>query len=194
MQDTNAYVLAGGQSRRMGTDKALLEWQGKPLLEHSLALVVSVLPNVAIVGSAEKFSRYGRVVEDHFLNRGPLAGIHAALRASDAMRSLIVAVDMPLLDGNFLRFLLQQAAESNAVVTVPRTNDGWQPLCAVYRREFADIADRALRLGRNKIDPLFAGIDVRVIQANELQNFGFDPAMFRNLNTPEEVAEARRHQ
>ena len=192
MGEIAAFVLAGGQSRRMGTDKAFLEWEGHPLLQHALDLVASVCPRVSIVGAADKFSGYGPVVEDHFLARGPLAGIHAALRSSKATLNLILAVDLPFVEQRFLEFLLEQANESKPLVTVPRTADGWQPLCAVYRREFADVADTALRLGRNKIDPLFSEVDLRVIQENELRNFRFSAQMFRNLNTPEDLAHARQ--
>ena len=192
MTGTAAFVLAGGQSRRMGTDKALLDWDGRPLLRHALDLLASVCPQVSIVGAADKFSGYGPVVEDHFLARGPLAGIHAALRSSKAALNLIFAVDLPFVEKRFLEFLIEQARQSKPVVTVPRTADGWQPLCAVYRPEFADVADSALRLGRNKIDPLFAEVDLRVIQENELHNFRFSPRMFRNLNTPEDLEHARQ--
>lgn len=192
MTGTAAFVLAGGQSRRMGTDKALLDWQGRPLLQHALDLLAPVCPQVSIVGAADKFSRYGPVIEDHFLARGPLAGIHAALRSSKATLNLILAVDLPFVELRFLEFLLEQAQQSKPVVTVARTTDGWQPLCAVYRREFADVADSALRLGRNKIDPLFAEVDLRVIQENELRNYRFSPQMFRNLNTPEDLEHARQ--
>lgn len=194
MGETAAFVLAGGQSRRMGTDKAFLDWEGRPLLQHALALLASVCPQVSIVGAADKFSGYGPVVEDHFLARGPLAGIHAALRSSKATLNLVLAVDLPFIEQRFLEFLLDQAQQSKPVVTVPRTVDGWQPLCAVYRRDFADLADTALRLGRNKIDPLFSEVDLRVIQENELRNFRFSPQMFRNLNTPEDLEHARQAQ
>ena len=188
MNEIAGFVLAGGQSSRMGIDKASIEWQGRTLLQHSIDLLCAVASRVAIVGSTDKFSRFGTVVEDQFLRRGPLAGIHAALRSPIAADlNLIIAVDMPFLSQAFLSFLLEQAAASHAVATAPRTSEGWQPLCAVYRREFADLADTSLRLGRNKIDPLFGEIDLRVLQENELHNFGFSSDIFRNLNTPEDL-------
>ncbi|HEY7390080.1 MAG TPA: molybdenum cofactor guanylyltransferase [Bryobacteraceae bacterium] len=191
MNDIAGFVLAGGQSSRMGVDKAFIQWQGSTLLQRSLDLLSGVAPRVAIVGPAQKFSAYGTVVEDQFLGRGPLAGIHAALRSPIAADfNLIVAVDIPLLSEAFLRFLLEQAVASRSAATVPRTSEGWQPLCAVYRREFAELADAALRLGRNKIDPLFADLELRVIQDNELRNFSFSPDLFRNINTPEDLQHA----
>jgi molybdopterin-guanine dinucleotide biosynthesis protein A len=77
-------------------------------------------------------------------------------------------------------------------VVVPRGAGGWQPLCAVYRREFAAAAERSLRAGRNKIDRLFDEVRTRVIEQEELEGAGFSPAIFRNLNTPDELEAERR--
>lgn len=192
MGDASVFVLAGGKSRRMGTDKAFVELAGRTLLERALELAGEVTPEVCIVGSAEKFARFGRVVEDEFPDHGPLGGIHAALRASTNDLNLILAVDLPLMEIRFLKYLVEEAAASKAVVTVPRSGGEWQPLCAVYRKEFATVAESALREGRNKIDPLFGLVAVRVVDDEELGKGGFVTDIFRNLNTPEELSEARR--
>ena len=84
-----------------------------------------------------------------------------------------------------------QARGCEAVITLPRSGGGLQPLCAVYRRDFAAIAERALQQGRNKIDAAFTEVQVRVIDESELTRFAFSPAMFDNLNTREEVERAR---
>jgi molybdopterin-guanine dinucleotide biosynthesis protein A len=77
------------------------------------------------------------------------------------------------------------------MVTVARVGGAWQPLCAVYRREFADVAEKALRQGRCKIDTLFEMQRTQVIGEAELRGRGFSAEVFRNLNTPEELAAAR---
>jgi phospholipid/cholesterol/gamma-HCH transport system ATP-binding protein len=76
------------------------------------------------------------------------------------------------------------------MVTVARANGGWQPLCAVYRREFADAAEEALAAGHYKIDALFDTQRTQAINEEELDSAGFSPTMFRNLNTQEELAKA----
>ncbi|HXY48449.1 MAG TPA: molybdenum cofactor guanylyltransferase [Terriglobales bacterium] len=193
MTETSAFVLTGGQSLRMGTDKAFVKLGGRSLLERVLALAEAVSPSVYIVGSRQKFARLGSVVEDVFVGHGPLGGIHAALRSSRTEMNLILAVDMPFVEVQFLRHLLESAvAHPAAVVTAPRTRDGWQPLCAVYRRSFADLAEAALAHGKNKIDTLFAHIEVFTVGERELAKEGWSPAMLRNLNTPEEVDAAQR--
>ena len=188
--DVAAFILAGGKSTRMGADKALVALDGRTLLARALELARSVTPEVRIVGDAGKFAPFAPAVEDVFRDCGPLGGIHAALRASQTELNLILAVDVPFVSLALLQFLITRARSSPAAaVTVARSGGGWQPLCAVYRREFGDAAENALREGRCKIDALF-GADTNVIEEEELEVAGFSPRIFRNLNTPEELAEA----
>jgi molybdopterin-guanine dinucleotide biosynthesis protein A len=184
--ELSAFVLAGGRSSRMGADKALLAFRGRTLLQIALDVAGSVAGSCRIVGSRENYGAYGEVVEDVYTGQGPLAGIHAALRASVTDLNLVLAVDTPLIDAAFLRHLAARAEESGAVVTVPRTSDSrLHPLCAVYRRSFADVAESALRGKQNKIDAVYAQVAVAYVSpAGE----GFDEKMMTNLNTPEDVA------
>jgi molybdenum cofactor guanylyltransferase len=187
-KDVSAFILAGGKSTRMGRDKAFVEFEGRTLLGRALDVARSIASEVQIVGGREKFARYAPVVEDIFQNCGPLAGIHAALRISSTELSLILPVDMPFVTAAFLQYLILQAwEEGEAEVTVPRIEGRWQPLCAVYRREFANAAEKALKAGKYKIDPLFAVVRTRVIAPEELQKSGFRDDLFRNLNTFEEL-------
>jgi molybdenum cofactor guanylyltransferase len=187
-----AFILAGGKSLRMGQDKAFLRLCGRTLLERALELAGAVAESIWIVGSAEKFASLGPVVEDLYPERGPLAGIHAALLRTCTDLNLIMAVDLPLLQPDFLRFLISKACETAAVVVVPRAGGGLQPLCAVYHRSFADVAERSLRLGENKIDRLFIEVKTRVVEPDELAQHAFPEKMFRNLNTRQEWEEATR--
>ena len=191
VKDLTAFVLAGGHSSRMGAEKASLEWQGGTLLDRALHTARSVSANTRVVGPPKKFARYGEVVEDVYHGCGPLGGIHAALASSTTVLNLVLAVDMPLVERSFLEYLVSQAREGSPVVTLPRAGGGWQPLCAIYRRSFVEIAASALREGRNKIDALFPPLPIRVIEEHELRRLGFDPAMFDNLNTRAELEQAR---
>ena len=190
-----AFVLAGGRSRRMGTDKAFVLLDGRTLLARALGLALSLTSDVCIVGDPAKFASFAPVVEDLFPGCGPLAGIHAALRSSQTDLNLILAVDMPFLTPALLQYMLGRAKDSDSArATVPRTAQGWQPLCAVYRRDFASIAEKALRAGRYKIDALFVEAGAQVIGEAELQSAGLSPDLFSNLNTPDDLAEAARKQ
>jgi molybdenum cofactor guanylyltransferase len=188
--ELTAFILAGGKSTRMGRDKALLNWGGITLLEHALELARAVSERVVVVGSAQH-ARCGAVLVDIFPGQGPLGGIHTALEASRSDLNLVLAVDMPLVESRFLRFMIDQARQSGAMVTIPRTAEGWQPLCAVYHRSFAAMAREALEQGKNKIDVLFSQTTLEVLGEAQLVGEGFSEDMFRNLNTPEELERAR---
>jgi molybdenum cofactor guanylyltransferase len=186
-----AFVLAGGQSTRMGQDKAFLTLAGRTLLDRALELAGSLTRDVCIAGDAPKFAAFGPVVEDVYQLRGPLGGIHAALRRSTSELNLMLAVDLPFINLRFLQYLVAEAHESGATVTVPRVAGGWQPLCAVYRREFGEQAQQSLSEGRNRVDSLFLPSLTHVITEEEMIRKGFPLDMFRNLNTPEELETAR---
>jgi molybdopterin-guanine dinucleotide biosynthesis protein A len=189
-QSTAGFVLAGGKSSRLGSDKAFVELGGRTLLEHAIDVMRSVCDEVAIVGDPAKFASYGRVVRDVYPNCGPSGGIHGALLGSTAELNLVMAVDMPRVTSSLLAFLLRTASASDAVVVVPRTARGLQPLCAVYRRSFAVPAGKALRAGRYKIDALFEEVPVRIIESEELAIAGFAERVFFNVNTPDDLRAA----
>jgi molybdopterin-guanine dinucleotide biosynthesis protein A len=203
------FVLAGGKSSRMGggtakdKDKAFLEIRGQTLLDRALAVMGTVCARVAIVGDPAKFTKYGSsksesskyesLVADVFPGCGPLAGIHAALLYSSAELNLMLAVDMPFVSTELLAFLFAAAQESDAIVIVPRSGKGLQPLCAIYRRDFSTVAEQALRAGKYKIDAAFSSVSVRVIEEVELAAAGFSEQNFFNVNTPHDrlAAEGR---
>jgi molybdopterin-guanine dinucleotide biosynthesis protein A len=188
--DVAAFVLAGGKSTRMGADKAFVMIEGRTLLARALDVARALTSDVRIVGDAAKFAAFAPVVEDVFRGCGPLGGIHAALRASRAMFNLMLAVDVPFVSAGLLEFLVGRARESAAIVTVARVG-GWQPLCAVYRREFAEVAERALHGGRYKIDALFDVVPTEVVSESDLVAAGFSAREFRNLNTREDLEGSR---
>lgn len=191
MDGVSAFVLVGGKSTRMGTDKAFVEFGGCTLLARALQLATSTCSEAWIVGPRQRFASFGQVVEDVFPNQGPLGGIHAALRTSNTDLNFLVAVDLPFVEVGFVRYLVDQAQSGKAMVTVPRAAGGCQPLCAIYRKPFADVAEQALQQAANKIDQLFAQVDVRAIEENEMKAAGFSPEIFRNLNTQEDLRVAR---
>jgi molybdenum cofactor guanylyltransferase len=185
------FLLAGGKSSRMGSDKAFLDFGGQTLLDRALTVMGAVCDRVAIVGDPARFAKCESpkcesVVADIFPGCGPLGGIHAALVHSSAPLNLMLAVDMPFVSAELLAFLFAAAENTDATVTVPRTSHGLQPLCAVYRRDFCTIAEQALRAGKYKIDAAFVDVTVRLIEESELAVAGFSEQTFFNVNTPQD--------
>ena len=116
----------------------------------------------------------------------------AALASSSTQLNVVLAVDMPFVSTDLLTYLLAQARATNAIATVPRTDDGWQPLCAVYRKDFHVLAEDALKRGNYKIDCLFEQTSMVTISAGELTRQGFSANVFQNLNTPEDLIAAEQ--
>jgi molybdenum cofactor guanylyltransferase len=170
----------------MGRDKAFLELGGTTLLKNALALARAVAGEVKIVGDPARFGEFAAVVRDIYPGRGPLGGIHAALAESQSELNLIIGVDLPFLEVGFLQLLVSAAKASGALVTVPRVGNYYEPLTAVYRKGFSVLAEEALSANRNKVDAMFSQISLRVVNEEEIVRNGFSPAMFRNVNTPED--------
>jgi molybdopterin-guanine dinucleotide biosynthesis protein A len=172
----------------MGVDKVFLNFQGQTMLDRALSVMISVCDCVSIVGDPAKFAKYkfDSVIEDIFPGCGPLAGIHAALRYSSSELNLMLAVDMPFVSPELLAFLFEVAENNSEVVTAPQVNRRTQPLCGIYRREFSDVAEAALRAGKYKIDAAFTGVSVKLIDEHALASAGFSERHFFNINRPED--------
>jgi len=173
----------------MGQDKAFLEVDGRMMIDHAILQAHAVADEIFIVGPKEKFGAFGRIVKDIYEDCGPLGGLHAALSRSRTSLSLMLAVDTPFIAVDFLKLLVNQAKASRATVTVARAGGGLQPLCAIYLKDFLPIAQAALEAGNYKIDPLFPKDSTHVVDLG--QHPEFDPAMFQNINSPEDLAKIK---
>jgi molybdopterin-guanine dinucleotide biosynthesis protein A len=186
VEDVTGFILTGGRSSRMGSDKALLSWAGETLIQRTLAVARQACGQVFICGSRERYGSFGSVIEDAQAGLGPLSGIQAALHATETDLNLILSVDLPLMTGDFLAWLLQQARAGEQKVTAPEAAGSLQPLCAVYHREVTGIVDEALAEGDLKVTRLFARTATRIIGEHEIRAAGFEPSIFTNVNTPQD--------
>jgi molybdopterin-guanine dinucleotide biosynthesis protein A len=174
-----AFVLAGGRSSRMGSDKALLPFHGRTLVEHVITQAHSVTSNIILVGDRRRYINFGYpVIEDFFAGCGPLAGIHAALESSTCEWNLILACDMPEVTAEFLGQLMEHAESGSADAVIPVPPQGVsEPLCAAYQRRCAGVIANALRNGVRKVTDGLAGLAINYWPVPHSH-------FFRNLNTP----------
>jgi len=183
-------VLAGGRSRRMGRDKALLPHDGGTQLEHAAALLADVTDGVYVSVRADQANDPVRGRFDHVVDRyegiGPLAGILSALEQSPDADWLIVACDLPNLDRRTLENLLTEAPDDAPLVAYRSSSDGLpEPLCALYRPAAAD----ALR--RYSADGVHCPRKIMLREEAVLLDLPAPDAL-HNVNTPEELAAATR--
>jgi molybdopterin-guanine dinucleotide biosynthesis protein A len=178
------YVLAGGQSRRMGRDKALLVEAGLPLVVRMASAVEAAAGNCVVVAPAGRYEGLGLpVLADVWPGEGPLGGILTALEASAAEFNLIVAVDMPFLDSAFLELMLQEARRGRETI-VPVHDDGEvEPLCGVYHSSGLPGLRCFFGAGGRRVKDSLREIPVRTVPAPE--------RLLENVNTPEQWEAAR---
>jgi len=190
----SGFVLAGGASRRMGHNKALLSFGSETVIDRQVHLLRAVCRSVSILGPPDKFSSSGvPVYGDEIPGKGPLSGIYTGLRRTRTEFSLFLSCDMPLMEQRFLRYLCREALASRALVTIPPPSAaGRYPLCAVLRRGTLPRVSLRLALGRHKVGRFFSQCPRRIISKAEFARAGFSSRMFCNLNTPEEYKRLRQ--
>jgi molybdenum cofactor guanylyltransferase len=186
------FILAGGESSRMGRDKALLELDGMPLIVRAARLLESIVGAPTVVGYREEFCVLGlRTIADDAPGAGPLGGIATALRAARAPWSLVVACDLPYVTQAWLKFLTGRAAASQADVVMPMNERGAEPLCAVYNKSAERAIREALARGTRKITDALAGARIEAIEPREWKAFDSEGVLFKNMNSPGDYEESK---
>lgn len=177
------FVLTGGRSTRMGTDKALLRMGGQTLCEQVGDVLATVAERVLLIGHAE---RYGGLkfecISDKRPDLGPLSGLETALCLQLAEFHIVTSCDIANLKQAWLHALLWEAERGPRSVVVEDAKGKVQPLCGVYRSECRETVTRALSEGRLRMMDLLKELDARTVKINEVVS---------NLNTPEEYADRR---
>lgn len=201
-QPLSAAILAGGQSRRMGTDKALLRLtpDGPTLIERVLAAVRTVAHDVFLVANDDRLAGLGlRTVPDAFPGAGSLGGIYSAVAGARERHCLVVACDMPFLAPRLLHALAEVPRDYDVLapyLEVGTNRQGgakgvYETLHAIYGREALPAMRAQLAAGQYRIVGFFPEVRVRALAESTVR--ALDPQLrsFFNVNTPERLAEAR---
>ncbi len=177
----------------MGQDKALLPFQGRSLFQHAVELLRPHAAQVTLLGSPARYGDFGiPVLPDRRSGRGPLEALCTGLENSPCEWNIFLACDLPFLEGRFVQFLIEQALVSEAQAVVPRTTDGWQPLCAAYHRGCLPVLQQGLDEEPAGIVGRLDHLRVQVLAPDQLLQFGFSQRMFKNINTAEDWEEVQR--
>ena len=187
------FILVGGASSRMGTDKALLSLDGRSFVERIASALASVTDRVSVVGAqAQRAARQFPVVPDRYEKWGALGGLHAALSACRAPWAAVVACDLPFVTGEL--FLRLAALRENFDAVVPVQGDARpQPLCALYAVEpCLKRAESLIALNERRPRALLREVETRWVETSELADMEGAPLFFMNVNTPEDYAQARK--
>lgn len=185
-------VLAGGESKRLGRDKALLPWGDGVLLEHVVAILRPLFSHTFVVArERSRLTHLGfEIVTDRIPGAHALAGIHAALSAARTPLVFVCACDQPLLTAAAVRLICQHRGPDAAVV--PRIGGRLEPLFALYPRSFADHAEQLARAGNFRLRDFVTGAPHLELNDGAFQAAGVSLDVFANVNTDDDLEAARR--
>ena len=179
-------ILAGGESSRMGRNKALMEVNGELMVETAYRRMAELFDEVLLVTNTPEMYDFipCRKIADIYPGMGPLGGIHAALSNCDAARAFVIACDMPGLNPGLIREL--GSMPGGVDVVVPETPDGLEPLHAVYAKSGLPLMEAMLRAEERSVLSFIARADARLVPRDKIAVLDPGYASFRNINTPED--------
>ena len=186
----SAIILAGGKSSRMGRPKALLPFDGEPLIVHTVRTLARLFADLVVVAAPgqELPPLPVTFVRDEVAYQGPVGGIYYGVRAACTEVCFVTSCDAPFLNLSFIAHLLSHIA--NYDVVVPFWQDRLQPLHAVYRRSVAPLLHAQLERGELRPIFLYQKVRTREVNADEIRRFDPEGLSFRNLNSPEDYQAA----
>ena len=188
-------IQAGGASSRMGEDKALKIFLGKPLIQRVIERMIPIADEIIVTTNrpAEYAFLNLRLVPDLKPGRGALGGLYTAIASATHPLVAVVACDMPFASQMFFEGARRLIVKEEADVIIAKTDEGYEPLHALYRRETCLPAlESAIDADQWKVIAWFPQVKVRTLMPEEIKTLDPSGLCFWNLNTPEEFAEAER--
>ena len=185
-KNITAIILAGGKSTRMGQEKSLILFSGKPLIEVLIDKLSRIFNNLMIItNKPDLYKKYGIEIHTDLLkNHGSLGGIYTGLFYSKTNYNFICACDMPFLNENLIKFMLKKTGSYDIIIA--QHNARLEPLSAIYSKSCITPIKEQLSKNNLKITDFFSSVKVKTITENEIMTFDAEGKCFVNINTRED--------
>lgn len=184
-------ILAGGKSRRMGTEKGLVEFMGRPLMEYALEKMQKLADRILISANTNAYDQYDfEVVHDIFPDSGPMGGIYSCLEQSNTENNLLLSCDTPFVTVEFFRYLVHHSA-GYTVVAPWHKDEHYEPLCAFYSKSVLPVMERFIQKGNYKIPDLFKEVKFLPLKMHPGLPF-YNEYLFYNINSQKELKAAEK--
>lgn len=184
-------ILAGGESRRMGSDKSLLPIQGARFIDHVYSRMAALFEEVIIVtNSPDLYNEIDcRKVPDIYYAQGALAGVHSGLAHAKQEQVFVVGCDMPFISAAVVQQICSHADEGDLVI--PHSSSGHEPLHALYSKSCLPAMEKVLDAGQKRIMLFFDRVKLVELPASEIRHLDPQEQSFQNINTPEDYFRLR---
>lgn len=181
--DISGFILAGGKSNRMGTDKALLLVHDEPFLKRMIRLISPLCKTVKISGKRSEYAVFNiEMIPDLYTGCGPLSGIISSLKNTSTEWNLLVSVDVPYVNEELILFLISQIGKYDCII--PVHDGGAEPLIGLYNRQILPSLEEIIRQGDYKLTRILTKLNVLYVDCNSLiQKY---PLLFFNVNNHED--------
>lgn len=193
MMDISIVIQAGGKSKRMGTDKGLVQFKSTTLIEYIIDQVKHLSTDLMIVSNKpDDYKKFGfPVYSDVFNDVGGLAGLHTGLVNSKNEKILMLGCDMPFHNLDLLNYMIGLSADFEIVI--PKSGDDkFEPFRAIYSKSNLDLLEKTIKEGKRRMISILEHANTREVSAEELKRFGALDRLFFNVNTREDLEEAQR--
>ncbi len=178
-------ILAGGKSSRMGQDKGLMLYQGKPLIQFAIDAIEPIVESVVIVSSNKDYAQFGYpLIADIYPEKGPLAGIYSGLKSVKSELNIVLGCDMPNVNSSLLEHLISLV--DNEAVLLPAFNGKTEQLVGIYTKKCEPIFKKEIERDNLKIKDAISLVLHRFVEIEQHLDF-FNPDMFANLNSPQDM-------
>lgn len=185
--EVTGYILAGGKSSRMGTDKGLILFKGKPIIQHIINQLQPAVSKVVIVSDNAAYSGFGfEVITDIIKNMGPAGGIYSALAHSHTTQNFVLSCDMPFVNTAAIEYIIQHTSQSQIILPVHKGLT--EPMFGVYTKSCLTLWRSLIQEGILKLHHMAARFDLLKLDTGS--NPLFKDPLFVNINTPDDFEKA----
>ncbi len=187
--EISGVILAGGKSSRYGSNKALVEFHGIPLIKRVVGVMQSLFKYIILITNNPDEYEFLRLPmrKDLIEGLGPIGGVFTGLTAIPSEAGVFVACDMPYLNRGLIRYIVE--TRGSADIVVPRVDDKMEPLTALYSKVCLQPVKSLIQSQKYKLSELFDRVSVRYIEESEIRHFDPELKSFLNLNQPRELRE-----
>lgn len=194
MNNISVVIQAGGKSKRMGEDKALINFQNMTMIEYILKQIDEIGNEIIIISNQpEKYQKFGRkVFSDILPNHGALGGIFTAIHHSSHPKCLLLACDMPFVNIPFIEHMISFSMEFDIVVPRLENKKFVEPFRAIYSKACLTPIQEAIENGEKRVISFFKNMKTHYIEHSEIIKFDPDLETFFNVNTPKDLKKANR--
>ena len=189
-KNINGYILAGGKSSRMGTDKGLLFLNGKLIIQTIIEQLQTVVHKTCIVSNNAEYKKFGlEVIPDLIKDKGPAGGIFTALSHTASERIFVVSCDMPFITSDAIQFVIEESAHYQ--ITLPVFNSRMQTLFGVYSKNCLPLWQQLMEKGMIKLQEMVTHFELKkiAVEKNEL----FVDLLFTNINDENDFKQALKN-